>query len=201
MTDTSKPLGPNHPPDEDLLRIARNHPDAALRVEAATELVTRYRDAVYLWCFRYTRDRERARDLSQDVLVSVWEKIATFEGRSRFSSWVFSVTRNRCIDASRRVDVLADEATPDDIPDPSPAPDVSFENEADEAWLLETMRTELDPAEQSAIWMRCVERMPVDEITRHLGVEGAAGARAVLQRARRKLRAAIERRERGGRTA
>jgi len=194
-------VGPNHPPDEDLLRIARGDPDAARRVAAATELVTRYRDAVYLWCFRYTRDRERARDLSQDVLVSVWEKIATFEGRSRFSSWVFSVTRNRCIDSSRRVDLLADEAPAHEVPDPAPPPDISFENEADEAWLLQTMREELDADEQSAIWMRCVERMPVDEITRHLGVGGAAGARAVLQRARRKLRAAIERRERGGRTA
>jgi RNA polymerase sigma-70 factor, ECF subfamily len=201
MTDASKHVGQSDPPDEDLLRVARSDPDAARRVAAATELVTRYRDAVYLWCFRYTRDRERARDLSQDVLVSVWEKIATFEGRSRFSSWVFSVTRNRCIDASRRVDLLADETPPDDIPDSAPAPDVSFENEADEEWLLRTMRTELDEDEQSAIWMRCVERMPVDEITRHLGVGGAAGARTVLQRARRKLKAAIERRDREGRSA
>ncbi len=201
MTDASKPVGPGHPPDDDLLRVVRNDPDPVRRVAAATELVTRYRDAVYLWCFRYTRDRERARDLSQDVLVSVWEKIATFEGRSKFSSWIFSVTRHRCIDASRRVDLLADDVQPDDVPDPAPSPDVSFENETGEAWLMEMMRTELDSAEQSAIWMRCIERMPVDEITRHLGVEGAAGARAVLQRARRKLRAAIERRERGGRSA
>lgn len=194
-------MGPDTRPDEELLRIARGDPDPDRRVGAATELVTRYRDAVYLWCYRYTRDREKARDLSQDVLASVWEKIAGFEGRSRFSSWVFSVTRNRCIDASRRVDLLADEATADDVADPSPSPDVSFEHETEENWLLETIRTELDPDEQRAIWMRCMERMPVDEITRHLGIEGAAGARAVLQRARRKLRAAIERRDRGGRTA
>lgn len=201
MAPASKHTEPHHPPDEDLLRIARGDPDPGRRRAAATELVTRYRDAVYLWCWRYTRDRERARDLAQDVLVSVWEKIATFEGRSKFSSWVFSVTRNRCIDASRRVDLLADEAPGDEIVDPSPSPDVSFENDAGESWLLETIRTELDPDEQRAVWMRCVERMPVEEITRHLGVEGAAGARAVLQRARRKLRAAIERRDRGGRTA
>jgi RNA polymerase sigma-70 factor (ECF subfamily) len=194
-------MGPNHRPDDELLRAAREDPDPARRVDAATELVTRYRDPVYLWCYRYTRDRERARDLTQDVLLSVWEKITTFEGRSKFSSWVFSVTRNRCIDASRRVDLLADEAPPDDVPDPAPAPDASFENDADEAWLLRTIRAELDDDEQRAIWMRCVERMPVEEVTRHLGVEGTAGARAVLQRARRKLRAAIERRGRGGRTA
>ena len=199
MTNTSKRIGPNHPPDEDLLRVARNDADPARRVAAATELVTRYRDAVYLWCFRYTRDRERARDLSQDVLLSVWEKIAAFEGRSKFSSWVFSVTRNRCIDASRRVDLLADEASPDGLADPTPLVDVVLADDADEDWLLRTIREELAPDEQTAIWLRCVERMSVEEVTRHLGVDGAAGARAVLQRARRKLRAAIERRNRGGR--
>jgi len=194
-------MGPDARSDEELLRIVRGDPDPDRRVRAATELVTRYRDAIYLWCYRYTRDREKARDLSQDVLASVWEKIAGFEGRARFSSWVFSVTRNRCIDASRRVDLLADESAADELADPAPSPDVSFEHEAGESWLLETIRTELDPDEQRAIWMRCMERMPVDEITRHLGVEGAAGARGVLQRARRKLRAAIERRDRGGRNA
>jgi RNA polymerase sigma factor (sigma-70 family) len=199
MTDASKRMGQNHPPDDELLRVARSDPDAARRVAAATELVTRYRDAVYLWCFRYTRDRERARDLSQDVLLSVWEKIATFEGRSKFSSWVFSVTRNRCIDASRRVDLLADEASPDGLVDPAPLADAVLAHDADESWLLRTIREELEPDEQKAIWLRCVERMPVDEVTRQLGVEGAAGARAVLQRARRKLRAAIDRRNRGGR--
>ncbi len=184
-------------PDEALLRTARSDADPARRVAAATELVTRYRDAVYLWCFRYTRDSDRALDLSQDVFATVWEKIASFEGRSKFSSWLFAVTRNRCIDASRRIDVLGDDADLGAIRDPSPAPDMIVEHSDDEDWLLRTIRTELDPVEQRAIWLRCVERMPVDEVTRILELDSASGARAVLQRARRKLRAAVERREPG----
>lgn len=184
-------------PDEDLLRIARNDGDFDRRRAAATELVCRYRDAVYLWCYRYTRDTERALDLSQDVLAVVWEKIGTFEGRSKFSSWLFSVTRNRCIDSSRRVDLLADDAELGDIRDAAPLPDAVLEDESGEEWLLHTIRTELEPQEQQAIWLRCVERMPVDEVTRILGVDGASGARAVLQRARRKLRAALEHRQNG----
>jgi len=49
----------------------------------------------------------------------------------------------------------------------------------------------LDSVEQQAIRLRCFERMPVDAITRALDIRGSAGARAVLQRARRKLRAAL----------
>jgi RNA polymerase sigma-70 factor (ECF subfamily) len=197
MNPASKHTWDGNVPDELLLRIAQGEGDAARRRAAATELVTRYRDAVYLWCFRYTRDPERALDLSQDVLVTVWEKIGTFEGRSKFSSWLFSVTRNRCIDASRRVDLLADEFELGEIRDALPLPDAMLEDGRDEDWLLRTIRTELEPQEQQAIWLRCVERMPVDDVTRILGLDGASGARAVLQRARRKLRAALERRENG----
>lgn len=184
-------------PDEQLLRVVRTEADAGRRRAAATELVRRYRDAVYLWCFRYTRDPERALDLSQDVLTTVWERLGSFEGRSKFSSWLFSVTRNRCIDASRRVDLLADELDPGDLRDPAPLPDAALEDGHDEDWILRTIRTALDAQEQQAIWLRCVERMPVDDVTRILGLDSASGARAVLQRARRKLRAALDRRERG----
>ncbi len=197
MTPPSKHSWDQTVPDHELLRVAQGDADAARRRAAATELVRRYSDAVYLWCFRYTRDSERALDLSQDVLATVWEKIGTFEGRSKFSSWLFSVTRNRCIDASRRVDLLADEFELSEIRDPSPLPDAMLEGEHDEDWLLRTIRTELEPQEQQAIWLRCVERMPVDDVTRILGVDGSSGARAVLQRARRKLRAALDRRESG----
>lgn len=197
MPPASKHTWDKTVPDEQLLRVARGDGDVDRRRAAATELVRRYRDAVYLWCFRYTRDRERALDLSQDVLTTVWEKIGTFEGRSKFSSWLFSVTRNRCIDSSRRVDLLADEIELGDVADPTPPPDVALEDGHDEDWLLRTIRTELEPQEQQAIWLRCVERLSVDDVTRILGVDGVSGARAVLQRARRKLRTAIDRRESG----
>ncbi len=197
MPPASKHMWDATVPDEQLLRIARGDDDPARRRAAATELVTRYRDAVYLWCFRYTRDPDRALDLSQDVLTIVWQKIGSFEGRAKFSSWLFSVTRNRCIDASRRVALLTDEVDVVELRDPSPLPDAALDEERDEGWLLHMIRTELDPQEQQAIWLRCVERMPVDDVTRILGLDSASGARGLLQRARRKLRAALDRRETG----
>ncbi len=180
-------------PDDDLLRVARNDPDEARRREAVEELLRRYRDAVYFWCLRYTRDPERALDLSQEVLLTVWKRVGSFEGRSKFSSWVFTVTRNRCIDSGRRVELLADEDVPDDVPDPVPLADVTVEQDEDEERLLQMIRTELEPLEQDVIWLRCFERMGLEAITAMLSIDGASGARAVLQRARRKLRAAIDR--------
>ncbi len=179
--------------DDDLLRVARSDPDEGRRREAAGELLRRYRDAVYWWCLRYTRDPERALDLSQDVLLTAWERIGSFEGRSKFSSWIFTVTRNRCIDASRRIDILTDDEVSEEIPDAALLADVTVQQEQDEARLLETIRAALDPVEQDVVWLRCFERMRMEDITAQLGIDGATGARAVLQRARRKLRDAIDR--------
>jgi len=181
-------------PDDDaaLLDVLRLQPGTAAARAAAAELLGRYRDAVYLWCYRYTRDRERALDLSQDVLTSAWQRMDGFEGRSRFSSWLFAIARNRCIDASRRVDVLVDDEGVDHLPATMPAPDAELEQDLGEARLLELIRTALDAQEQEAIWLRCIERMPVGLVSERLGVSGASGARAVLQRARRKLRAALD---------
>lgn len=194
MTNPSKQLRPDSSHDDEvLLHVARSDDDPVRRRDASAALLLRYRDAVYAWCLRYTRDHDRALDLSQDVMVTAWEKIGSFEGRSKFSSWLFAVTRNRCIDASRRVDVLSDEAISDEHPDPSPLPDAIALDGRDEDRLLELIRRELDHEEQRAIWLRCIERMPVEEITVVLGVSGDSGARALLQRARRKLRAALDR--------
>jgi RNA polymerase sigma-70 factor, ECF subfamily len=181
----------DHVPDDDLLQVVRSDSDPLRRRAAATELITRYRDAVYLWCFRYTRDRERALDLSQDVLTTVWQKIGSFEGRSKFSSWLFSVTRNRCIDAMRRVEPATEDIDEADVLDPAPRPDAILDQRG-ERGLLVLLRTALAADEQEAVWLHYVERIPIDEVTRIMRLGTASGARAVLQRARRKLRAAHE---------
>jgi len=179
--------------DDDLLRVAREDPDEGRRRRAAGELLRRYRDAVYWWCVRYTRDPERALDISQEVLTVAWQRIGSFEGRSRFSSWIFAITRNRCIDASRRVNVFSHDEIPADLPDTALPADVRVEQDQDETRLLEMIRATLDPLEQDVVWLWSSERMRLEDITRLLKIEGVTGARAVLQRARRKLRAALDR--------
>jgi DNA-directed RNA polymerase specialized sigma24 family protein len=54
------------------------------------------------------------------------------------------------------------------------------------------IRRTLDELEQRALWMRCVERLSIDEITEKMGIADRSGARALLQRARRKLARAMD---------
>jgi RNA polymerase sigma-70 factor (ECF subfamily) len=56
---------------------------------------------VYAVCKRLAGDTARAEDWTQDVFVQVWEKIGSYEGRSRFSTWLYRLATNRAIDGLR----------------------------------------------------------------------------------------------------
>jgi RNA polymerase sigma-70 factor (ECF subfamily) len=180
-------------PDEELVRAVNDGRDTSAGRAAATELLARYRRPVYAWCYRYVGDHEHALDLSQDVLMRAWQSLESFAGRSKFSSWLFAIARNRCLNEVRRVRLLED-----DEPDfervggggSNPARDL--EESEDEERLIELIRATLDPLEQRALWLRCFERLPVGEITKILDIESVSGARGLLQKARRRLRAAVE---------
>lgn len=184
-----------------LLRQALDNAEPERGRRAASALLGRYRDRVYIWCLRYVRDHEQALDMAQEVLLSAYRNLGAFGGRSQFGSWLFSIARNRCLSELRRPSLLVDEgADPDDRADRQAPPDRELDERLAEEDLLELIRRRLEPVEQQALWLRCFEKLPVDEITRLLVIDEASGARGVLQRARRKLRAALaaERDRRGG---
>ncbi|MGQ0722555.1 MAG: RNA polymerase sigma factor [Candidatus Eiseniibacteriota bacterium] len=187
-------------PDEELVRRAVHDPGGDAGRRAASQLFQRYSRRVYRWCYGYVADHEEALDLAQDVLLSAFRRLETFAGRSRFSWWVFAITRNRCRTAKRPASLTRDpEADVGEFPDETIAADTWVEWQEDEARLLALLDETLDPVEWDAIFLRCSEGVPVEEITRALGIVSASGARGVLQSARRKLRRALARRStRGG---
>jgi RNA polymerase sigma-70 factor (ECF subfamily) len=58
------------------------------------ELVSRYSNKVFSLATRLTRNNEDAEEVLQDVFTTVHRKIASFEGKSSFSSWLYRVTVN-----------------------------------------------------------------------------------------------------------
>jgi RNA polymerase sigma-70 factor (ECF subfamily) len=180
------------PTDEDLLRLARTDPDSETARRAASRLLGRYSGRVYGWCRRYVRDPDRAMDMAQEVLMNAYRALGDFEGRAPVSAWLFVIARRQCIRAMRPRRLVHDaNVTLDHLVDPAPTPAVAAERRNENERLMRAMHERLDPREQEAIWMRYVERAPVDEITRALGVTSASGARGLLQTARRKLRSAL----------
>lgn len=182
--------------DAELLALARAEGDNPRGAQAISALLERYQDRVYVWCYRLVRDHEQALDLAQETLISAYRRLDGFEGRSGFSSWLFVIARNRCLSALRRPSPLVedDEEVLVGLPDPAPLPDADLETRLDEESMMDLIRENLDPIERDALWLRCYEGLPVEEITRLLHIDAATGARSILQRGRRKLKAALARR-------
>jgi len=182
--------------DEQLAQIASRREDDPAARRAATVLFGRYHGRIYRWARRYVDHHEEALDLAQDIMLSAWNHLPSYQSRSRFYAWLFVITRNRCLNALRRPRLLvADEAAVDALPAEHGNPGRQLEEKLGESEVLDLIETHLDPVEQNAIYLRCFERLSVDTITRTLKISGSTGARSVLQRARHKLRRALEERQ------
>ena len=66
-------------------------------VDAMGTLVTRYQHWVYNIAYGMLGHREDAQDVAQDTFLSVWESIGGFKFRSRFSTWLYRIVKNKCL--------------------------------------------------------------------------------------------------------
>ena len=85
------------PTDEQLVFSARGGDR-----DAFGELVQRYEARVYTMSMRMLTNREDARDLAQEVFLTVFQSLDRFRGEAQFRTWLYRVTLNRCRDEIRR---------------------------------------------------------------------------------------------------
>jgi RNA polymerase sigma factor (sigma-70 family) len=165
--------------------------------EVCSELFRRYNQKIYLWCFNYTHDTEDAVDLTQDIFVKIFRNIGQFAGRSRFSTWVYQITRNHCLGElskkrnqwrRRLVSLDGDETL-------QPADErtiAKLDAEGDLDRIMDAAGEVMNNDELDAFVLHYREGLTVKEITKTLGCENTTGARTLIQNARRKFRRIIE---------
>jgi len=83
-------------PDLEFVLALQAGDESALRV-----LIIRHQEAVFRFLFRYTRNESLARDLAQETFVRAYFKIAQFEPRARFGTWLHRIALNLVRDHSR----------------------------------------------------------------------------------------------------
>lgn len=89
---------------------------------AFSKLVQRYEQTVWGFAFKLCRDKEKAEESFQDTFVNVFRKIDQFDGRSKFSTWLYSIVANNCLMKRRRrkiEDLLESLDEPPDTEDES----------------------------------------------------------------------------------
>lgn len=183
--------------DEELIARSRSNGTASLSDPFLEELFRRHQRKVALWCLRYATEREEALDLAQEVLAQTFRRLDTFQGNSKFSTWLFTICRNHCLNhvksrATQPVttgeEALSFLAAPDDGP---------MEDQLARRRQLELargwIRDSLEETERRVFVMHFLDEMPLDAITRALRLNNASGAKAFIVSARRKLTEAARR--------
>lgn len=69
---------------------------------AFNTLVTRHRQSVYNFIHRFVGHRQRAEDLLQETWLKVVRSSSEYQPKARFTTWVFTIARNLCVDSARK---------------------------------------------------------------------------------------------------
>lgn len=84
-------------PDEQIIDRILNGEQSAFAL-----LVERYQNYVFTLVLRFTENREDAEEIAQDTFVKAYRSLADFRGDSKFSTWLFTITRTTCLSFLRK---------------------------------------------------------------------------------------------------
>lgn len=185
-------------------------PDATLMLRvkrgdraAFEELVTRYQQPVLSFIYRTLPDATEAEDLAQGTFVQVWKSAARYEPSAKFSTWLFTIARNLCLNEFRRrsrhpadsLDAPAhagtDEPRGHSVEDPrqAAAPDSLLTGEL-EAKVAEAVGA-LPENQRTALLLWQRDEMAYEDIAGALGCSLSA-VKSLLHRARETLKARLK---------
>lgn len=174
--------------DEELVATFVAGDEAAYAV-----LVQRYERRVFGICLRYFRDRSDAQDAAQNAFLTLYRRAETFTGASKFSTWMYRVTKNTCNDLARkraRRPQKAEQMVED-------LPIAAERDEIGERMLALHLREallQLDPVYRHAVVAHTVEGRPYHEIAAETGV-AVGTVKSRVHRGHAKLAAILRRAE------
>ena len=196
--------GISHVKGAEIRKLTDNGVIAAARtgdMRAFSELVRRYEQTVYRYSFKLCRDREKAEETFQDTFINVYRKLGTFDGRSRFSTWLYAIVTNNCLMRHRRRKIREIEESLEALESPATSADGKFAHEI-ARWdetpadivMDKELRAEIEkeigklpPDYRIVFTLRDMEGKSTEETARIAGISKEA-AKSRLRRARAFLR-------------
>lgn len=177
--------------EQELVRAAQQGDQSAF-----AQLVEANQAMVYSLAFRMTGNPEDAADLTQDAFLNAWRGFGSFSGQSTFSTWIYRLASNVCIDFLRRekrrsgvsmtLEDEEDEERQADLPDLRWSPERELERqEAHEA--VRQGLAALSPEHREVLILRELEGLSYAEIAQALDLEEGT-VKSRIARARLALR-------------
>ena len=175
--------------EETLIRRAQEGDQSAFG-----ELVTMYEKKVYALAFRMCKNPSDAEEAAQEAFLSAWQGLKFFRGESSFSTWLYRLTSNACIDHMRKEQrhagaaalSLDDEETYIDAEDTaSPTPQEAVERKELRELIEEGLQS-LTPEHREVLILREMHQLSYDEIAETLSLD-LGTVRSRISRGRKQL--------------
>ena len=178
------------PQDRDIVALLQS----GARERAFEQLLSRYQGKLYRLCCTLLRDPTAAEDAAQESLVRIWKALASYDGRASLSTWIYTITRNRCLSAlerRRELSSLSDAATEAEVEALSHGSD---EPQATDDYALLRELVELLPERyRRTLTLFYYEDRSIDEVANMLGMPQGT-VKTNLHRARAALTEQLRRR-------
>ncbi|WP_396600798.1 RNA polymerase sigma factor [Algibacter sp. R77976] len=152
-------------------------------------LYDKYAGLVYNKCYGFAKDSDEAKDLTQDVFLKLFVKLASFKGKSKFSTWLYSFTYNHCVNYVTRSTAKKFEKQSVDYKD---IENLSEEEEEDNSFLsmkVENLKIALElisPQEKMILLLKYQDNLSIKEIESALEI-GESAVKMRIKRAKDKL--------------
>ena len=182
--------------DELLIRRAQRG-DA----DAFEQLLLEHQKNVYNLCYRMAGNPDDAMDLSQETFLRAWRCLDQYQFASAFSTWLYRLCSNICIDFLRRrrrqqtVPLTFEDADGEEqtyaVPDPAPLPEEQVELKLTRETLAAAM-AQLLPEHRAVLQLRVVNEMSYEQIADVLDIQ-IGPVKSRLSRARNQLKKILER--------
>ena len=159
-------------------------------------LIVQYQHWVYNIAYGLLGHREDAQDMTQDVFLSVWQNIHKFQFRSRFSTWLYKIVKNKCLNLidqkkRRKTEPMEIDDTQPWIPLDTVTPEQEvLRNEQTE--ILHVALGKLKESYRTILVLRELRELSYDEIAEILNCT-LGRVKSRLHEARKALRQELER--------
>jgi len=185
---------PAHPDPDAVLMLRVKRGDRA----AFAELVEKYKQPVMNLVYRTLRDETEAEDLAQNVFLQVYKSARRYESRARFSTWLFTIARNLCLNEIRRRSRHPADSIEESHAEHEDQPRQQFEDKSsvappekllhgELAQKIEEALAELPENQRTAILLCRQEELSYEEIARVLGCSLSA-TKSLIHRGRETLK-------------
>jgi RNA polymerase sigma-70 factor (ECF subfamily) len=166
-------------------------------LDAFEELVLLFDKKIYNYCLRMTNNYSDAEDLAQEVFLKVYRNLKNFRKDSKFSTWIYRIAYNTCIDNYRKkrlkllsLSKIDDDQQEIDIPSPEPLPEEQVIS-SEKYRLIKECIADLKPRYKSAIILRDIQNYSYKEIAEILDIP-IGTVKSDINRGRALLRKALK---------